>query len=195
VGGPPGGGGGGAQGGRGGGPRGGGGGPPGGGAPPAGPGARSASPPGAAPPDARGAPHRAPPPPCGAARSEDHRVPHAALDGGALPNDRRAPYKDPLAEASSDDRRAHLTTQGVGRRGHRSTTTGDRTALGLRHPRPRAPTATPARASRAQPVGTTPPVASLPRGGRRRTRWATVWRSAAASHSPSLTTGMCTSGR
>jgi len=149
----------------------------------------------AGPPQGPPPPPGAPPPPRGGARSEDQRAPHAALDGAALRNDRRAPDTDPLAGAPRDDRRARLTTQGVGHRGHRSTTTGARTALGRRHPRPRVPTGTPARASRGQPVGTTPPVAGLPRGGRRRTRCSTVRRSGAASHPPSHTAGTRTSGR
>jgi len=157
--------------------------------------ARHAGPLGAAPLDARRAPHRAPAPPRGGARNEDPRAPHAALNGAALCDDRRARDTDPLAGAPRDDWRARLTTQGVGRRGNLSTTTGARTALGRCHPRPRAPTGTPARASRGQPVGQTPPVADLPRGGRRRTRCATVWRSGAASHRPSLTAGTRTSGR
>jgi len=111
-----------------------------------------AGPLGAAPIDARQAHHMVSPNLRGGARSGDQMASHAALKGAAPRDDRRAPDADFLYGTRSDDWQARLRTQRVGRRGHRPKTTGACTARGRRHLLFRAPTGTPGRASRGQPV-------------------------------------------
>jgi len=85
--------------------------------------ARHAAPLGTAPLDARRALHIHPLP-RGGARIEDQRAPQVVRRGAVPHDDLRAPHTDPLPGVPRDNRPALLTTQGVGRRGHRSTTTG-----------------------------------------------------------------------
>jgi len=131
----------------------------------------------------------------GGARIEDQRAPQVARRGAAPHDDLRAPHADPLTGVPREDRPARLTTQGVGRRGHRSTTTGAGTARGRRHPHPPTRTGTQALLRRGQPAGKTPPATGPPRGGRRPTRCFTLRRSGAATHPASQTAGKRTSGR